>query len=182
MSPSASGSSEQPGAASYHMYAQSEAKRRRLRKGTHSCWECKRRKMRCIFDPVVDANSITNTIISPCCNGCRRRGTQCVSQEFPEDVSFPSDDSLTRQSPIAGSASHARFPNPLLDQDANLPNQTKPSPPLDVECRRSDYNNSIPNTGTLTTKPSGHLSFHTTSKVRTSCPTMAWLTKSILSV
>lgn len=55
-------------------HAQSEAKRRRLRKGTHSCWECKRRKMRCMFDP----NSIT-------CNGCRQRGSQCISQEFPDE-------------------------------------------------------------------------------------------------
>ncbi|KAK3317569.1 C6 zinc finger domain-containing protein [Cercophora scortea] len=55
---------------------QSEAKRRRLRKGTHSCWECKRRKMKCIFD------TLTNATV---CNGCRRRGSQCVSQEYPED-------------------------------------------------------------------------------------------------
>ncbi|KAF2496440.1 hypothetical protein BU16DRAFT_437020, partial [Lophium mytilinum] len=49
-------------------------KRRKVRKGTRSCWECKRRKMRCIFD--------TEAI----CKGCRRRGSKCISQEFPEDV------------------------------------------------------------------------------------------------
>ncbi|CZR66623.1 uncharacterized protein PAC_16524 [Phialocephala subalpina] len=58
------------------------SKRRRLRKGTHSCWECKRRKMKCIFDPVTNATT---------CNGCRRRGSQCVSQEFPEEVSLSKD-------------------------------------------------------------------------------------------
>ncbi|KAH8775194.1 hypothetical protein F5883DRAFT_411144 [Diaporthe sp. PMI_573] len=53
-----------------------QVKRRKLRKGTHSCWECKRRKMRCIFVPSDAAT----------CSGCRRRGSQCVSQDFPEDV------------------------------------------------------------------------------------------------
>ncbi|KAE8350729.1 hypothetical protein BDV28DRAFT_138533 [Aspergillus coremiiformis] len=50
-----------------------DTKRRKIRKGTHSCWECKRRKMKCIFDP-----------LSTRCAACRRRGSQCVSQEFPE--------------------------------------------------------------------------------------------------
>lgn len=58
-----------------------QTKRRKLRKGTHSCWECKRRKTRCIFHPLD-----TST-----CNGCRRRGSQCISQELPENpaVSLP---------------------------------------------------------------------------------------------
>jgi hypothetical protein len=59
-------------------HVQSEVKRRKLRKGTHSCWECKRRKMRCIFDPLANVNI---------CNGCKRRGSPCVSQEYPEEVS-----------------------------------------------------------------------------------------------
>jgi len=52
------------------------AKRRKVRKGTHSCWECKRRKMKCRFDPRISSTS---------CNGCRRRGSPCISQEFPEN-------------------------------------------------------------------------------------------------
>lgn len=48
----------------------------KLRKGTHSCWECKRRKMRCAF-----LAPDTGT-----CSACRRRGSKCVSQEFPENV------------------------------------------------------------------------------------------------
>ncbi|KAK2758261.1 hypothetical protein FQN54_004106 [Arachnomyces sp. PD_36] len=67
-----------PSAAMSHD-AYSEAKRRKVRKGTHSCWECKRRKMKCRFDP---------RIVSAACNGCRRRGSQCISQEFPEDTSY----------------------------------------------------------------------------------------------
>lgn len=57
--------------------AYGQAKRRKVRKGTHSCWECKRRKMKCRFDPCIASTS---------CNGCRRRGSPCVSQEFPEDL------------------------------------------------------------------------------------------------
>ena len=55
------------------------AKRQKLRKGTHSCWECKRRKMKCVFDP------LSNTICKP----CEIRGSKCVSQEFPEDFWIP---------------------------------------------------------------------------------------------
>lgn len=64
-------------------YAQSDAKRRKVRKGTHSCWECKRRKMKCIFE------SPSNSI----CNGCQQRGCKCISQEFPEEVSRSLDRS-----------------------------------------------------------------------------------------
>ncbi|KAH7109516.1 hypothetical protein EDB81DRAFT_929624 [Dactylonectria macrodidyma] len=46
--------------------------RRILRKGTHSCAECKRRKVRCFFDNSTDA----------VCVGCQRRGTPCIGQEF----------------------------------------------------------------------------------------------------
>ncbi|KAI0191320.1 hypothetical protein F4808DRAFT_444006 [Astrocystis sublimbata] len=51
------------------------ARRRKLRKGTSSCWECKRRKIRCVSSLASGA----------ACIGCRRRGTNCVSQEFSED-------------------------------------------------------------------------------------------------
>jgi len=58
-----------------------EAKRRKVRKGTRSCWECKRRKVRCNFTSDADA----------VCIGCLRRATKCVSQEYPEEVSAPAD-------------------------------------------------------------------------------------------
>lgn len=50
------------------------AKRRKLRKGTFSCWECKRRKTRCEFQPAS----------SPVCVSCKCRKLPCISQEFPE--------------------------------------------------------------------------------------------------
>lgn len=63
--------------------AEPEAKRRKVRKGTRSCWECKRRKVRCNF--VSDQDSV--------CSGCRHRGTKCQSQEYPEEPSAPADRS-----------------------------------------------------------------------------------------
>jgi hypothetical protein len=48
-------------------------RRRSLRKGTHSCWACKRRKEKCSYD---DGNV---------CTGCLRRGSRCVSQRFADN-------------------------------------------------------------------------------------------------
>ncbi|MCJ1401941.1 hypothetical protein MMC11_005158 [Xylographa trunciseda] len=53
-----------------------ESKRRKVRKGTQSCWECRRRKVRCIFAATSEA----------ACENCRRRGTACNSQEHPEEA------------------------------------------------------------------------------------------------
>ena len=58
-------------------------KRKRLRQGTHSCWECKRRKERCTRD----------TWDTTLCHGCRRRGTACVSQEIREQDAFAASTS-----------------------------------------------------------------------------------------
>lgn len=50
-------------------------KRRKVRKGTQSCWQCKRRKTKCTF-------ATRNAVI---CDGCRSRGTECVKQDVDED-------------------------------------------------------------------------------------------------
>ncbi|KAH6679948.1 hypothetical protein F5X68DRAFT_234468 [Plectosphaerella plurivora] len=55
-----------------------EEKPRQVRKGTRSCWECRRRKIRCKFDEAVS---------SDVCRGCRRRGAACVGQELSEETS-----------------------------------------------------------------------------------------------
>ncbi|KAE8416044.1 hypothetical protein BDV36DRAFT_284914 [Aspergillus pseudocaelatus] len=52
-------------------------KRRKVRKGTRSCWECKRRKIKCTFASTEDVT----------CIGCERRRAPCVSQDLPEDLS-----------------------------------------------------------------------------------------------
>lgn len=54
---------------------ESESKRRKVRKGTKSCWECKGRKIKCVL-----ASSQRDSEFI--CVGCQRRGTKCVSQEF----------------------------------------------------------------------------------------------------
>ncbi|KAF2749620.1 hypothetical protein M011DRAFT_474979 [Sporormia fimetaria CBS 119925] len=45
--------------------------RKKMRKGTHSCFECRRRKIRCIFPP-------ENPSI---CSECFARGSRCIDQE-----------------------------------------------------------------------------------------------------
>lgn len=57
-----------------------EAERRKVRKGTQSCWECRRRKVRCI----------SSSAVGPC-DHCHRRGATCISQEYP-DISPSSTD------------------------------------------------------------------------------------------
>ena len=119
-----------------------KVRRRGLRKGTHSCWECKRRKMKCVFDPLVNATA---------CNGCRRRGSPCVSQEFPEEVSLSVDktykmgDSL----PTGG--------------DGNTWNVRTPTTPSE-DGRRADSGPLTPTS--IMSEPSRHLAFYKTSEVR----------------
>jgi hypothetical protein len=48
-----------------------DTKRRKLRKGTTSCWDCKKRKVKCTYDATSDT----------VCIACRRRGAPCISQE-----------------------------------------------------------------------------------------------------
>ncbi|KAI1778280.1 hypothetical protein F4818DRAFT_292568 [Hypoxylon cercidicola] len=64
-----------------------EAKRRKIRKGTHSCWECRRRKTRCKY--ASDAAAV--------CVGCEQRGTTCRSQEFPDAQPPASERGLSQR-------------------------------------------------------------------------------------
>ncbi|MCJ1386189.1 hypothetical protein MMC17_009315 [Xylographa soralifera] len=52
-----------------------ESKRRKVRKGTQNCWECRRRKVRCVF-------AVSTDVV---CKNCRQRGTACISQEHPDE-------------------------------------------------------------------------------------------------
>ncbi len=58
-------------------HADSEGRRRKVRKGTRSCWECKRRKIKCEFLLASD----------PVCVKCQRRGTSCIGQAYHYDPS-----------------------------------------------------------------------------------------------
>ncbi|KAH8733094.1 hypothetical protein GQ44DRAFT_696913 [Phaeosphaeriaceae sp. PMI808] len=57
------------------MTPERDSKRRKIRKGTTSCWHCKKRKVKCTFDETSDTE----------CIACRRRGAPCVSQEQPDE-------------------------------------------------------------------------------------------------
>ena len=61
-------------------------KRRKIRKGTFSCWECKHRKARCEFKPVSSSSCVT----------CHRRGLPCISQEFAD----PADSNHNRHGEV----------------------------------------------------------------------------------
>ncbi|KAI1260950.1 hypothetical protein F5Y18DRAFT_419807 [Xylariaceae sp. FL1019] len=64
-----------------------EVKRRRVRKGTRSCWECRRRKIRCQY--ASEEASI--------CTGCESRDTNCVSQEFADEQTPTSERRITQR-------------------------------------------------------------------------------------
>ena len=51
--------------------------RRKVRKGTRACWECKRRKVVCVF---ASSDAVA-------CKACGRRHVACVSQDMPEELS-----------------------------------------------------------------------------------------------
>ena len=50
--------------------------RRTMRKGTHSCLECRQRKIRCVSEPNARK-----------CSGCSQKGLQCTDQEFHQSIS-----------------------------------------------------------------------------------------------
>ncbi|KAK0728106.1 hypothetical protein B0T26DRAFT_767282 [Lasiosphaeria miniovina] len=73
-----SSSNGNPGASGGDGEMQAPArKRRKIRKGTQSCWECKRRKIRCTF-VAAPAESV--------CDGCKSRRLKCVSQAFDDEA------------------------------------------------------------------------------------------------
>ncbi|KAJ4184450.1 hypothetical protein NW767_013208 [Fusarium falciforme] len=62
-------------------------KRRKVRKGTRSCWECRRRKIKCQFNSDEDA----------ICVGCLQRETTCISQEYVQEPAAPTQDKRLAQ-------------------------------------------------------------------------------------
>ncbi|KAF5004308.1 hypothetical protein FDECE_9193 [Fusarium decemcellulare] len=62
-------------------------KRRKVRKGTRSCWECRRRKIKCQFNSDEDA----------VCVGCIQRETTCISQEYVQEPAAPAQDKRLAQ-------------------------------------------------------------------------------------
>lgn len=75
-------------------------KRRKVRRGTQSCWECKRRKTRCTF--ATPHESV--------CDGCRSRRVKCISQNF-DDRAVESDDKTVGQRRTETAAGRLVTPN-----------------------------------------------------------------------
>ncbi|XXH05408.1 hypothetical protein Hte_011834 [Hypoxylon texense] len=113
-------------------------KRRKIRKGTQSCWECKRRKIRCTFAAPTD------TI----CDGCKSRRTKCISQEYHDDAALASRrvDRLSRVESLVEqlvNRSTADMPDMSRqdhpDQDKNTPvSVANPSPDLESQITSID--------------------------------------------
>ena len=61
--------------------------RKKMRKGTRSCIECRRRKIKCTFEP-------GRTHI---CNECFARGSTCIDQEHGDVSSFAASTSTLQQ-------------------------------------------------------------------------------------
>ncbi|KAI1752331.1 hypothetical protein F4782DRAFT_150771 [Xylaria castorea] len=108
-------------------------KRRKIRKGTRSCWECKRRKNRCTWSGNEEK-----------CDGCYHRRTRCISQEYPEEhvpherrVANTSDNRLQRLEALVEELSrevtsrNASRDRQLLPDDSDEPQppaSTSPGP------------------------------------------------------
>ncbi|KAK5941117.1 hypothetical protein PMZ80_006394 [Knufia obscura] len=84
MSNSASPQSYSAGGSADH--AQGPA-RKKMRKGTKSCIECRRRKIKCTFE--LGRSSI--------CNECFARGSTCIDQEHADTASFAVPPSTSQQ-------------------------------------------------------------------------------------
>lgn len=94
-------------------------KRRKIRKGTHSCWECRRRKVKCTFASPEHAICIT----------CSERGTKCVSQIEVEGTE-------TRE----GNPKHAQDMTVVEDQPVPVDSISSSTVPQDIvpDCSSSD--------------------------------------------
>ncbi|KAH8590953.1 hypothetical protein B0O99DRAFT_654633 [Bisporella sp. PMI_857] len=103
-------------------------KRRKVRKGTQSCWECKRRKVRCTFAAPTQA----------VCDGCRSRRTKCIGQEYTDETALVSRqvDRLSRMEAIveqllnrSNSGMSDELRQDRLDEDENV--ELVPDPDLE---------------------------------------------------
>jgi hypothetical protein len=115
-----------------NMSDEPSAKRRKVRKGTHSCWECRRRKAKCVFASPDD------TVCTP----CARRHTRCVGQETLEDsVAAP-----TRSISLIRNEENTFAVPPSSQSQSTRVEHTPfgiPSPPASVSChpQSSKYRN-----------------------------------------
>ncbi|KAI1261300.1 hypothetical protein F5Y18DRAFT_402526 [Xylariaceae sp. FL1019] len=122
-------------------------KRRKIRKGTQSCWECKRRKTRCTFARP------TATV----CDGCRSRRIKCISQEFDDEV-------MTRPSGEGNWTNAMKSPDEQLNKryGVDLPHRLSQGPSDQNEpAEARDSSLSVP----ATISNNSHLDSHETDSL-----------------
>ncbi|KAF3138319.1 hypothetical protein TWF569_008815 [Orbilia oligospora] len=89
-------------------------KRRKVRKGTQSCWECKRRKTRCTF--ATSQNSV--------CDGCKSRRTRCIGQEYEDEAAqecvVAADRPACEEFSISGMSRHGDGHNNMKKAACNI--------------------------------------------------------------
>lgn len=111
------------------------AMKRRLRKGTHSCWACKRRKERCRFD---DGEEV--------CVGCQRRGTTCVSQHFADDSATASEKMHAAVGGADASVVAARLKR-IEDMLTQLTSTHAKAEPMGIATTTRESNAAVPSFG-----------------------------------
>ncbi|KAH8881956.1 hypothetical protein GQ53DRAFT_464881 [Thozetella sp. PMI_491] len=129
----------------------SDPVRRKTRKGTRSCWECKRRKVRCIYANPNDA----------VCTGCARRCLKCVSQEFPEHRSTAAaktrlvGDRIGRVEEMVRQLVQQAGPGP--GPGPAIPDLSPPAPRSAEDVTQSQPSSAIQSQGMCTPAPSDTL-------------------------
>ena len=129
-----------------------KSERRKVRKGTQSCWECKRRKVRCTFAAPSDVN----------CDGCKRRGFICVSQEFPYVAISTSStrqvgDRLGRVEALVEQLIKSTDTSGMLNDPKDLPPQQRRGSQTQLRSSTGNIpysNGGIPTGGVLAPSPS----------------------------
>ncbi|KAJ5763786.1 hypothetical protein N7533_002467 [Penicillium manginii] len=99
------------------------SKRRKVRKGTQSCWECKRRKVRCI----TSQGSFT-------CDNCRRRRTSCIAQDLPDRPTAPACNTQVED--------RLRRVENLIEQLIDNPDKSHPPTAEDINNRQANASSS----------------------------------------
>ncbi|KAF2025154.1 hypothetical protein EK21DRAFT_15803, partial [Setomelanomma holmii] len=107
------------------MHEVSPTKKRKVRKGTRNCWECKRRKVRCIY--ALPANKS--------CENCIQRQITCISQEYDDGQAERTDGGIeerlkrienTLESLVVNATAATAFEGALQGQKPSSPNAVTP--------------------------------------------------------
>ncbi|KAL6401672.1 hypothetical protein AUP68_15550 [Ilyonectria robusta] len=121
----------------------SAPKRRRVRRGTSSCWECRHRKVRCTF--------VENSTV---CISCTRRGSECVSQEFQINPAGTRGQSDVAYHKVAQSLLHVEgLINGLLDQVSRSSSSSSTGKAATLPLRQFRFHQRSPSGTTCAVQP-----------------------------